>query len=536
MTFTKAGDFWTWLVSEAEPDRKLIVLAYNAGFDVRITEAFKHLARLGYAQEKIFIGQTVLILSFRRGKHVVTILDACNYFDGTLETWGGMLGLPKIPVNFRRCSVKRLMEHCRRDVEILEKLWLKWVEFCDVNDLGHFTPTRSAQALSAFTHRYMKHTLFLHADTEATHLERAGYYGGRVECFRVGKVPGKRFHKLDVTAMYPAVMLTGEFPVKLLGVFSGYPIAEVEACLVNLLGVADVVIDTPCPVYPYRRKSGIIFPTGRFQTVLAGVELSEAIKAGHVVHVGRVALYRKAVIFHSFVADMYSLRQRYQRDGNEIFAAMVKKVMNSLYGKFGQHSEVWEKEDTAPGTKDGFYMVMNDTTGKPEPVRVIAGTSWTMKGRKESYHSFPAISACITAAARFKLWTLIQKAGRENVFYCDTDSLIVNDRGRANLAEDINPGKLGMLKLEYTTGTLSLNAPKDYDTGREVKTKGVPKKARALTGNRFRFWSWQGLTGALHTGSTGAVKMTLTTKTLARQYDKGTVLSSGAVEPLQLHL
>ena len=532
LDFTTARQFWTWAVATSEPDRRLVILAFNAGFDMRISDGFNQLRKLGYEQHKIYIGQTVLILMFRRGKHSILILDACNYFDGTLEAWGDMLSLPKVRVDFKRVSTKRLALHCRRDVEILEALWFKWKDFVCVNDLGHFTPTRSAQALSAFTHRFMTQPLFLHADFGATKLERASYYGGRVECFRVGRIPGGPFWKLDVNSMYPAVMEKGRFPRKLLGVYSGFPLSEVRACAARHCVIADCIVKTDIPAYPMRLHGGVVFPVGTFTTALASPELCYALDNGHIDHIARFAVYRQAVMFKSFVQAMFRLRHKYRQEGNTVFEQMVKKIMNSLYGKFGQHSEVWEKGDNSGNQADGFYKVMNDDTGQPEPLRVIAGQAWLLKGRRESYHSFPGISACITSAARLRLWQLIIKAGRENVFYCDTDSLIVNRVGRARLASDVDSGKLGFLKEEYKTDKLTLRAPKDYMTDTEDKTKGIPKTATALGGNKFRYWSWQGLTGAIHGGMTEGVAMTKTVKVLSRQYDKGRVLPGGVVLPL----
>ncbi|GAI95977.1 unnamed protein product, partial [marine sediment metagenome] len=189
-------------------------------------------------------------------------------------------------------------------------------------------------------------------------------------------------------------------------------------------------LDTDEPAYPYQRDGYTFYPLGRFVGHLCTEEIKYALQKHHLVNGLKVCVYGKAIIFREYVEYMYKLRAKYQSEGNEVFSKLVKLIMNSLYGKFGQNSEDWKKVDNELSERDGEYDMIDDTTGELYRYYIIAGERWNIKGRTESYNAFPSISAHITAAARVYLWKLICKAGIDHVFYCDTDSLWCDTTGR----------------------------------------------------------------------------------------------------------
>lgn len=525
---TPAG-FWGRLIRSSEQDRRLIVVAYNMGFDFRILSGFKVLMGLGYKPQKLFLSSTCVILHFLRGKHRITILDMMNYLEGTLESWGDLLGIAKIEVDFASVSDDKLLKHCNADVDILREVWRRWRDFVSVNDLGHFCPTRAAQALTAFRHRFMPKPMLIHASKEATEIERASYFGGRTECFHVGKLPGPPFFKLDVNSMYPAIMRKVAVPIKFLRIVEGIGLSRLYRGVRRCCLVAEVFVKTRTPCYPYRSKVGMMFPVGEFWTTLATPELAFALAHKHVKAVGRVCVYDSAVMFRRYVDTLYKIRRGYRSKGDDVFQEMVKYLLNSLYGKFGQRNEVWRYDGHNSSNADGAIRVFDLDTGEWVRQYTICGRTWSQIGKQEAYHSFPAVSSHITSAARMLLWRLICMAGRKNVFYCDTDSLIVNRAGRQRLKPYLDDTALGRLKLEYKTDKVTIHSPKDYQTGRETHIKGVRKDAEKIGPNTYKYWEWEGLLGAAGKGNLDSVVMRLRRKVLARTILQGQVSSSGAV-------
>jgi hypothetical protein len=530
--FGTVQEFWGQVFDFCERDRRLVMVGYNIGYDIRLVNAFAELHDRGYGQQRIYVGGKVMICQWSQDKHHIVALDAMNYFDGSLESWGQILGLPKIPVDFKRCSDSRLLDHCRRDVEILDALLLRWFDFIDCHDLGCFSPTRASQSLTAFRHRFMSKKIYIHNNPRAIDIERAAYHGGRTECFHIGSVSGGPFYKLDVNSMYPTMMHAHPVPVRLRGIASSLDVADL-ARLVNryaLCGLFDVSTDQPA--YVVRQGPDTLYPVGNFNTHLCTPEIEYALKYNHIKRGLKVCVYDRAVIFKRYVDYFYKIRQRYKEQGNGLFVQMVKILMNSLYGKFGQRSEQWEKVPNELGDKDGEYTLFDDEKSQWLRYVVIATERWNILGRVESYSSFTAIAAHITAAARMNLWSLILRAGRSNVFYVDTDSLIVNAAGYAALSDVLDDSALGMLKLEYATQTLTIQSPKEYSTDLERKHKGIRKDAQQLSACSYRQDQWEGLRGAIAAGMTDRVRIKPVIKVLSRQYRKGIVQSSGAVTPV----
>lgn len=533
-SFYDIAGFWDRLIIEAEQDRRLILMAYNIGFDSRILSMFSFLPKLGYKLANIFDKGQVFICSWVRGKHKITVLDAMNYFTGKLADWGELLGVPKGEVDFTTVNDTELMEYCKNDVLILKLIWERWRDFVTKNDLGCFSPTKSSQALSGFRHRFMNTKIHIHANPRAIQIERDSYYGGRTEGFRLGDISGGPFYKLDVNSMYPYLMQKISVPVRLRRIVGRCDISQIREAIRKYAVVAEVTIKTDLPIYPFRKKGSLIYPVGKFLVTLAGPELEVALKRKHVKRIHNAVLYDSAIIFRQYIQELYALRQEYKQQDNIIFEQLVKYLMNCLYGKFGQRNEVWNKTDRLTDCEDGIYFYPGESLQTGITYRVISGEVFEFAGTKDAIHSFHAISSFITSAARVYLWSMIEKAGRSHVFYVDTDSLIVDKIGYKSLLPMIDENELGMLKVEEITNELSIYAPKDYKTDSVTRIKGISSQYTKLSGSVYTGWQWQGIRGAIRENTKDCVIMMRRNKVLRRDCTKGILQTSGVVLPFVL--
>jgi hypothetical protein len=233
---------------------------------------------------------------------------------------------------------------------------------------------------------------------------------------------------------------------------------------------------------------------------------------------------------------MYALRHRAQEQGDTVGSWLIKILLNSLYGKFGQRGVRWNVVGPAPDETVRTYLEVDVVEGITYKMRQFAGILQQQEETPESANSHPAIASHVTAYARRYLWDLMELAGRRNVLYCDTDSLYVTRAGRKRLAARVNPGQLGALKLEATCDWLEIRGPKDYATPHKSKTKGVRAKARWLSPNRVEQEQWASLVGLLALGQLQAPVTTTIQKTLCREYSKGSVGATGLVTPFHLAL
>ncbi|GAH77762.1 unnamed protein product, partial [marine sediment metagenome] len=189
-----------------------------------------------------------------------------------------------------------------------------------------------------------------------------------------------------------------------------------------------------------------------------------AFERGHVVKIKTAVLYEQANIFKSYVDRFYGLRQKFNRAGNAEYVEICKKLLNSLYGKFGQKAEIWEKIGDCPAERDRVELCFEFGATRVKQIRYLLGEIFELKGYEECFNSFPAIPAHVSAYARLYLWELMKQAGVGNYFYCDTDSLIVNEAGLCNLRNQIDKVRLGGVKVVESLNHLTIRGLKDYST------------------------------------------------------------------------
>lgn len=531
--YTTIAEFWDWVESLRGGRNCIHMFAHNCSFDLPVLDAFNELPRRDYRLWKAVIDSPPVILSWRKSPTTIKIIDTLNIWRMPLAAIGEKLGMPKLDMPDKDASTEEWDTYGKRDVEIIMAACLDWWSFLREHDLGGFAPTLAAQSLRAYCHRFMRHRIYIDANTKGLDLARDAYHGGRVECFRLGEINGP-LHKLDINSMYPAVMRDNLYPIKIAGVYKDVSHSELTRWLNKYCVVARCKISTNEPVYSVLTPDKLLFPVGEFSTTLCTPELQHAMANGHIIAIERAAVYDGAPIFSSFVDEMYRLRMLARSRGDKTDDWRLKILANSLYGKFGQRGRVYETEQQIDSDAIKVWVELDAETGEVHNMRQFARQIQRLVGTTESRESHPAIAAHVTAYARMLLWQLICVAGRENVFYVDTDSLLTSPSGLASLVPWIDSDRLGYLKEEGVYESVTLYGPKDYVMGREWKSKGISKKALCLLDGRYEQEQWSSLVGLVRRGDLTAPTTRLVKKTLHRRYTKGIVVPGGAVMPLRL--
>jgi len=176
-------------------------------------------------------------------------------------------------------------------------------------------------------------------------------------------------------------------------------------------------------------------------------------------------------------------------------------LRNALYGKFAQRGYSQKTIGDAPLGQVGVTRWVDAETGE----KCI---DWTFGGKtiRQTYHgesedSFPAIASHVAAAGRLVLWNYAQIAGAANVYYADTDSLIVNQAGYNALAGHLDPLKLGYLKVESTAQDLEIIAKKSYSIGKDRTLKGIKKSATRTPEGKWKQTQFTSLKWAFASGT-----------------------------------
>ena len=157
-----------------------------------------------------------------------------------------------------------------------------------------------------------------------------------------------------------------------------------------------------------------------------------------------------------------------------------------------------------------------------------------MIGFEESFNSFPAIPAQVSAYGRMYLWQLMKQVGAGNYFYCDTDSLIVNEVGLCRLQNRIDDTKLGFLKVVSSPTAIAIRGLKDYSVETKQVIKGIRRNAVEIREGVYEQEQWPSFQGLLRVGQADVYTVKTVRKVLDRKYTKGRVKSDGTIAPLAL--
>lgn len=535
LLFYDADKFWNWVFSKVRKKSSVWIVAHNWNFDFLILDSIEQLRKRSFFCKKFVAESSCFFSSFTNNDITVHFVDNTNFFKTSLEQIGKVIGIEKLSVDFDNVDDEQLATYCKRDVEILKEAFLSLVRFLHDTKSGAMQKTIASQAFSTFRHAYMKHRIHIHDNKEALEMERSAYFGGRTECFYMGKYEGKVWY-LDVNSMYPFVMKEYEFPTRLIAIRERIRVNELKRILDKYLVIADVLVRTNKNCFPCRYRGKLVFPIGQFRTTLCSPELLLALEQNAIRKVYRVAIYEKAKIFEEYVTTLYEFRKKFKQEGNKVYDNICKLLLNSLYGKFGQRGIRWEIVSI---TKDATitaeeFVAVDAKTREVYKCRKVGNVVMRKVKESESQNSFPAIAAHVTSYARATLWKYIEQAGIENVLYVDTDSLFVNETGYERMKKHISNSELGKLKIEETGESIEIRGLKDYSFNGKEKIKGIRKDAEKIDETTFKQIQFCGIWTNLFSSSAKMVLSKIVSKRLNREYTKGMTLStSPRVLPLQ---
>jgi len=523
-------ELWWWIERHTSPKTKLYVFAHNIDYDVTVSKGLTFLKNMGYEVKKWFVEDSVYHIVFRGVDRTIVLADTFSLFPFSLKVIGKWAGIEKATMPDFEDSDEAWFEYCERDVQVLSQALHKYFDFLSANDLGNFAVTIAGQSFNAFRHRFMHTRIFIHNLEEVEKGEIESYYGGRVEAWYIGKVPETVWY-VDVNSMYPYVMKENSYPVEYIGTIDKPSLVDLKKLCDRYCVVARIWIETQLPILPYR-TSKTIFPVGRFIGWYSTPEILLALRKGCVVKCDVAYVYRKAILFDQYVDFFYNLKQKARHEGDKATYTLSKLFLNSLYGKFGQRTaELIEISNDDVSEDEVAEALVSMAAGRINYIRFM-DKIYRKEKREPSYNSFIAIAAHVTSYARVHLWHLIETAGLSNVYYMDTDSLFVNDKGLRNLEYWLDEDKLGYLKIEKSSADVTILGAKAYIWEGERKIKGIPRGAVEKEPLKFEFDHFMKFRTKLRKGLLDRQIVEKKTRELSLDYDKGIVTETGKVIPL----
>ena len=531
----KPVELYKFITGHVKVRQPLKVMSANIWFDLRVSGLLEFFHADKWKCRHVYISHRIFFAIFTKNKYTIEFINIQNYFNMSVAKIGKSIGLPKLEIDFDDTSIDRLFEYCKRDVEIIYMAFSDYVNYITKNEIGSVGYTVTGTAFNIYRKSFMTKWIRIHAIPDITELERQVYYGGRCECFHIGYYDEGPYYKLDVNSMYPHVMVSNNYPYKLYKVGTDLKPDVLKMLKGKFSYAAHVTLDTNEPAYPYRLNDKLTFPVGTFDAYLTTAMTDYATARNHIKHIHKIAVYKHTPLFKSYVKFFYAEKLKYQAQGNDAFAYVCKIMLNSLYGKFGQRVPelVYQRDtDLADNYRELIYDADNDTRYVKQ---CFYGLEEMYKlHMQETNNSMPIISAQITDYARLYLWQLCLKAGMKNLYYVDTDSLIVNQAGYNKLKTMLDKTEIGKLKTEGTSETIEIIGLKNYVFAGIHKLKGVPVKHEKLTPDTYEYKTFPGIITELREGIEKNYRIRTTVKTIKRVYDKGTITVTGKVKPYVL--
>lgn len=472
LDFSLSIDLFEWIAKRVNQRETVYIYFHDVVTDFLALDGFRHMPTQEFTLQSVYHKLTTTIMKFAAGQRRVTVLDVQNYYPVKFDVLAKSFKMEIEAGLSEDATTEQMQFWCKGKAELMKTILAGLIAETVEAGRGGLKMTASSTAHSIFRTTYMRHKIITNHNPEVVAFEQSSYVGGYTGLNRLVQPGEPELYKVDVNSMYPSVMMEQKFPTQLIEFAEGVTLKHLERFLHGYLVIAHVELEARTPYYPLRAGEVFHYPSGRFTATLATSSLRRALGQDELRAVNRMAVYMGYPIFSEFVTDVFNRRIQAQQAGNTAHALMQKAINNTLYGKWGQLQTETVRVGDAPIDEfmvmDAYAPVTNDKW-----VEMHAGGSilFIHKGRESRYTSF-AIASHITDYARHKLFSMMEQAGRENVFYADTDSLIVNGAGLKRLYNLIDNSALGALKIEEIAPFYIGFAKKDYIFGETRKLKG----------------------------------------------------------------
>lgn len=469
----------------------------------------------------------------------LTFADSLNIYPSSVEKIGELLGLPKIENTkvkneglTKENMTKADEKYCIRDCKIVFNALLQMFE-----EIGTIRITISSLSMFMFRNKYLPTDIqFSEMVDEFYH----SYYGGRTEAFFIGKIKADVY---DINSMYPYVMVNTMFPdIKRLK-------KEIKVDLKYLLylitvyeGCAKVTVrhkETYFGYLPVRMKVNknekLVFPVGVFESVLNFNELRFALQEG-VIEILKVdyVVYANPVEspFIDFINDVYKKRQQTE---SLLQKTIYKLLMNSLYGRFAMRMKLTTTYyDDIP-----FHIIKEfQDCEKFYDLKIFnqeRNDCFLMtenEQMKASFYSIPVFSSYITSEARILLLKNLLQNEKNNVVYCDTDSIFLSGNFDGDCSDTLGSWKHEQKTIKEVSGL------KNYvyidENGKEkIVIKGISRNSVKISERKYSTKKYYKTKGSLRQGKEAGESFEQI-KELKHTYDKRIVLSNGQTKPIKL--
>lgn len=487
------AELWTYIASCTRPQARTVVVAHNIGYDLRISRAIFELIDLGWEVDQMSVGGRNLTMIFRKDDATLVLCDSTSWLPMSLAKVAALQGTAKLDLPQPDDSDEDWLARCIRDVEILREANRTLLDWIDREDLGNWQKTGAGMAWATWRHHHYTHPVLVHDDSEAREAEVAAMHTGRCEAWRHGLLSSSQWQEWDLPLAYPRIAESTELPVRLQGHVSNPTMAWFEKRREHARVLVQATVTTQVPVLPWKGPDGFLWPVGTFTGWWWDTELTLAMAWGTDVQLHHAVIYEAAPALRQWAQWVISVVEDPTGDYTPTQKALAKHWSRALIGRFGAKYPVWVNYCEAPEPGINLTTFFDCDTRVLGRELTLGDRSYIATETAYVADACPFMLGYVMAESRVRLWHLLEVAGLDNVAYMDTDSLVVNPKGAANLRRWTSDGNGWGVRRKARWKTLKVMGPRQLIVNGNGKIAGVPNTARMMHDGRWHGEKWDGV-------------------------------------------
>lgn len=525
-----ARDTWLWITQRCAKRKRTIVVAHNAGYDLRITQALDCLDELGWRVKTLSLSPGATWGIWTNETATLVVVDSMTWLPTALWRLGLLLGRPKEKLPDAQADTALWRNRCRTDVEILRSAWLRIIDWLRTNDAGNWRPTGAGTAWSYWRHKHYTHPVLVHDQEDVRNAERRAAWTGRAEAWRVGDQGSGPWIEWDMQAAYARIAQDCDLPVKLIGEVQISTWEQFLHLSKRYRILAECSISTQTPTVPASHNNGIIWPIGKFDSTLWDAEVKLCREHSGQIELGQCWLYVKKPALKQWATWIIEKINEPTDSCDPIVQSMLKHWSRALIGRFGSSYSSWEEfaQSFNPDLRLSSVRFPDDDSNRR---MLTVGTNIFIEGdRVDAWDASPAIMSFVMAEARVRLWHIAVAAGLDHVLYMDTDSVIVDSVG----SQRLDAANIDGLRIKGRWDSIEILATRRIITDGELRAAGIPKNAFQRGDGLWSAEVWQQMAGSLREGNGGSVSIKRKTLRLGTIDNRRIKVHSGKTRPILL--
>lgn len=520
-----ADDLAEWLERATYRRDSLWVYAHDLGHDLVTSRLPAALIRGGWSISDFALSPQAPWLRARRGRRGLTLLDSWSVLPAPVSELAALTGLPCPPEPGQDADGATWDAWTHSQVRVLAAAMETLLAWWDDADLGRWNITGPTTGWAAMRHTLQPKAILIDPVPEHQNADRAAVHTGRRGVWQVGEFTGGPFLELDLVDAYPSVCEHLPIPRR-----RGFPIDGRQPGAWRWIPgqwepLAECVIDTPTPRYPWQSDKGVLYPVGRFVTTLAGPDLDEARELGHLVELRDGWLHELGYQLSPWARWVNRVAHGREPGAPDVAKVAGKAWGRSVIGKFA--TRAWDKQKLGEWDREDWRYEegWNQPTDTQGGMVWLDGQTWWTYQTDTGPDAYPAVNAWVEAYVRVRLGRIIDAVGASCVIQANTDGMIVDGAvlGTARSGGTLRApaGMRGTrkhqwcldalqslcapltLRIKASTSRLIVQGPQTYTVGADRRHSGVPKDAVSVAEGKLAYRTWPSLTWQLQHGQAG---------------------------------